>query len=190
MSEYKNLVSIIGRYTPVDEMEVQDKRLMLDYMRHFERNILKRENEVAHVTVSGFILNKAMDKTLMVHHHIYKSWGFTGGHADGNPDLLVVAIEEAQEETGIQNITPLNTEPQALDIIAVWSHYKNNKPVSAHLHLNVSYFLLADESEQLSIKEDENSGVQWIPLEEVESYCSEPQMMPIYRKLIKASSNF
>ena len=35
------------------------------------------------------------------------------------------------------------------------------------------------------LKEDENSGVMWIPFNEISNYCSEPHMIPIYEKLIE-----
>jgi len=35
------------------------------------------------------------------------------------------------------------------------------------IHLSVAYLLEADENELLVIKEDENSGVQWIPIDKV-----------------------
>ena len=62
------------------------------------------------MTASGFIVNEARNKTLMVHHNIYNSWSWTGGHADGDSDLLAVALREAREETGIVNVTPLSRE--------------------------------------------------------------------------------
>ena len=123
----------------------------------------------------------------MVYHNIYDSWGWTGGHADGDPDLLAVALKEAREETGVQHFQFLSDLPQALDIIPVWSHYKNGKPISAHLHLNMTYLLIADECEQLTIKEDENSAVGWILVDEIGKYCSEPSILPIYMKLVVAA---
>jgi len=61
---------------------------------------LLRDNEIAHITSSGFILNKSLDKALLIHHNIRNVWAWTGGHADGNSNLLEVAIQEAVEETG------------------------------------------------------------------------------------------
>ena len=180
-------IDIIKNYTPVNEQEAQDKKVMLSYIKNHWDNILTRDNEIAHICVSGFILNEKMDKTLMVYHNLYKSWGWTGGHADGDGDLLAVALKEACEETGVQNFRPLSELPQSLDILPVWSHYKHNKPISTHLHLTITYLLIADESEQLIIKEDENSGVEWIPVDKIDQYCSEPQMLPIYMKLVEAA---
>ena len=182
-------IDIIKNYKPKNEFEAQDKKVMLEYIERHKDNILTRENEIAHICASSFILNKNLDKTLMIHHNIYNSWGWTGGHADGDPDLLNIALEEAREETGVQNFQFLSELPQALDIIPVWAHYKNGKPISSHLHLNITYLLTTDESEQLLIKEDENSAVAWIPVAEIAHYCSEPWMIPIYLKLVAAAKS-
>ena len=174
----------IKSYVPMNKQEEQDQKVMLDYLHLFEGNILTRENEFAHFTSSGFILNENKDKVLMIYHNLYNSWAWTGGHADGEEDLLEVAIKEAKEETGVVNIHPLSTQIMSLDILPVWGHMKKGAYVSSHQHLNVSYLLVASEDDPLRIKEDENSNVGWIPIDEIESYCQEPQMIPIYQKLL------
>lgn len=174
----------IKGYVAINEQEAQDQKAMLDYIHLFEGNILTRENEFAHLTSSGFILNETKDKVLMIYHNLYNSWAWTGGHADGEADLLAVAIKEAKEETGVVNIRPLSENIMALDILPVWGHVKKGKYVSSHQHLNVSYLLVASETDVLRIKEDENSNVGWIPVEEIETYCQEPQMIPVYQKLL------
>ena len=64
-------------------------------------------------------------------------------------------------------------------------HIKRGKYVSSHLHLNLTYLIECSEDETLMLKEDENSGVMWIPFNEISKYCSEPHMIPIYEKLIE-----
>ena len=175
----------IKSYVPINEQEVQDQKVMLDYIMLFQSNILTRENEFAHFTSSGFILNEAKDKVLMIYHNLYNSWAWTGGHADGEVNLLEVAMKEAKEETGVIHLRPLTNGIMSLDILPVWGHMKKGSYVSSHQHLNVSYLLVADETDVLRIKEDENSNVGWIPVEEIEQYCQEPQMIPIYKKLLQ-----
>ena len=175
----------IESYVSKNEQEVQDQKVMLEYIKLFKDNILTRENDFAHFTCSGFILNETRDKVLMIYHNLYDSWGWTGGHTDGEKDLLEVAIKEAKEETGIVHIRPLTDEIMSLDILPVWGHMKKGSYVSSHQHLNVSFLLIADESDVLRIKEDENSNVGWISVNEIEHYCQEPQMIPIYKKLLK-----
>ncbi|MFL0247010.1 NUDIX hydrolase [Candidatus Clostridium stratigraminis] len=179
-----NWISTIKNYTPYNEQENKDKEIILKLIED-SKNILTRENEVAHITSSGFIINKAKDKVLMIYHNIYNSWAWTGGHADGEEDLLKVAIREAQEETGVMKVVPLTKEIVSLDILTVVGHIKRGKYVAPHLHLSIAYLLIADEEESLKIKPDENSGVKWIPIEKVALYSSEPYMVKVYEKIIK-----
>ena len=119
----------------------------------------------------------------MVYHNIYQSWAWMGGHMDGETDFLATAIRETKEETGIEQVTPISQELFSLEILSVDGHVKNGKQVGTHVHLNLTYLLEADETQQTSVKPDENSGVAWMGLEEALTKCSEPYMRIIYAKL-------
>lgn len=172
----------IKMYHPYNEQEEKDKDTMLQYINNFD-NILTRENEFGHFTASSWILNKERTKVLMIYHNIYQSWAWTGGHADGESDLLGVALREVQEETGVENIKPLENDIFSLEIVCVNGHVKRGKYVSSHIHLNVTYLLEADESEMLRIKEDENSGVKWVDIDKAVELSNEEWMKKIYQKL-------
>ena len=178
-----NWMESIKTYNPCNEQEKKDKEIILYCIGKF-KNILSRDNEIAHITSSAFVLNKTKDKVLMVYHNIYNSWSWTGGHADGEEDLLAVAIKEAKEETGVKNIYPVSSDIFSLDILTVLGHIKRGKYVSPHLHLSVAYLIEADENELLIVKADENSDVKWIPIDEVNTYSNEPHMQKVYKKLI------
>ena len=173
----------IEKYIPVNEQESKDKEIIIDFINKNE-DVLTRENEIAHLTSSGFIVNKNRDKVLMIHHNIYNSWGWTGGHADGDSDLLEVAIKEAKEETGITNVRPIIDDICCIDILTVKGHIKKGKYVAPHLHLSVAYVLEADEAEEVKVKEDENSGVKWVDIDRVLELTDEEHMKDVYSKLI------
>lgn len=175
----------IRAYRPACEQEERDQQLMLQYVELFPETIGTRQCELAHMTASSLIFNKDRGKLLMVYHNIYHSWSWTGGHADGEERLLPVAMREAVEETGLKEVRPIREEAQSLEILPVWGHWKHGHYVSSHQHLNLSYLLEADEEEHLQVKEDENSGVAWIPLERLRQKVTEPEMIPIYEKLIE-----
>lgn len=99
-------VDEIRAYTPQNEQEAADQRLILEYIRLFPDNILTRDNEIAHLSSSGFVVNADGTRVLMAHHNIYRVWAWTGGHADGEGDLLSVALREAREETGVEQAPP------------------------------------------------------------------------------------
>lgn len=179
-----NWIDEIRNYTPFNEQEKQDKKVALDYITTFP-NILTRENEFAHMTASSWIVNKDRTKVLMIFHNIYQSWAWTGGHADGEDNLRNVAIRETMEETGIKNIKPLQEDIFSLELLCVDGHVKRGKYVSSHIHINVTYLLEADESEVLAIKEDENSGVRWIDIDDAVQISNEENMKVVYTKLNK-----
>ena len=181
-------LDVIKNYIPSCDQEKKDKELILNLSNTYN-NLLYRDNEFAHITVSSYILNNDKTKVLMIYHNIYNSWSWVGGHADGEDDPLKVAIKEGREETGLINLTPLSDKISSLEILTVDSHYKNSKYVSPHLHLNLTYFLVANEEDELKIKPDENSGVMWIKIEEVKKYSTEPKMIEIYEKLHKKIKN-
>ena len=87
----------LKQYHPGNEQEAADKETILAYIETFTDTILTRENRFAHMTGSSMIFNRERDKVLMVYHNIYRSWSWTGGHADGEEDMLFVARKEAKE---------------------------------------------------------------------------------------------
>lgn len=174
----------IIEFTPANEQESQDKKIILDYIEKFPCNILLRENEFAHITSSGFIMNRTLDKVLMVHHNIRNTWAWTGGHVDGDTDFLRVAIKEAKEETGINDVKAFTEDIVSIDILPVFGHMRRNKYVSAHLHLSIAYILIASEKETLIVNEDENSDVNWFALDKFTEDYFDISDVYLYNKLI------
>ncbi len=176
----------IEAFVPQCEQEAADQRTILQYIRRFPENILTRENVFAHITSSSLILNGSRTRILMIYHNIYRTWAWTGGHADGENDLLGVAMREACEETGLTEVRPLCRELLTLDVLPVFGHFKRGVFVSGHQHLNVSYALIADETAPLHMKPDENSGVRWFDIEDIPRLTqSEPYMTGVYRRLLE-----
>lgn len=176
------LRKIIEEFKPYNEQEENDKEMMLKYIDTFE-DVLTRDNKMCHFVASNWIVNRDRSKVLMIHHNIYNSWAWTGGHADGDADLKQVALKEANEETGLENFKLLSDDIFSLEILTVDGHVKRGKYVPSHLHLNVTFLIEADESEVIRIKEDENSDIKWVNIEEASIITNEEKMRPIYRKL-------
>ena len=173
----------IARYEPFNEQEARDKAVILRFLEQNDDAFL-RENRIAHMTASAWVVNPARDKVLMVYHKIYDSWSWTGGHADGEEDLLSVALREVTEETGVQGVRPVTPEIFSLEVVTVDGHEKRGAYVSSHLHLNLTYLLEADDTEPLRICEDENKGVAWFGLDEALAASTEPWFVKrIYGKL-------
>ncbi|UUV19564.1 NUDIX hydrolase [Fusobacteria bacterium ZRK30] len=160
-----DILDQIKKYEPYNEQEEHDKVGILNYLKQ-EKNIFSRDNKIAHMTASAWVVNKDRNKVVMIYHNIYNSWSWMGGHADGEEDLFAVAIKEVQEESGLNKIIPISKDIFSLEILTVDGHIKKGEYVSSHLHLNITYLFEADEKEILTIKADENSGVEWFELDE------------------------
>ena len=173
----------IAAYAPRNEQEMRDQAMILSFMDD-HKDVFSRENRVAHMTASAWVTNRDRSKVLMVYHKIYDSWSWCGGHADGERDLLKVALKECREETGLQNVRPIDGKIASLECLTVDGHEKRGQYVSSHLHLNVTYLLEADDTEPLRVCEDENTGVKWFTPEEALRASTEPWFVKrIYSKL-------
>ena len=185
-----NIEEQIADYKPYNEQEAHDQAVMRQLLAT-QPDLFTRENQVVHMTASSWLLNATHDKVLMIYHNIYHSWAWTGGHADGDRDLLAVAKREAMEETGVTEIRTISEDIFSLEILTVDGHEKRGVYVPSHLHLNVSYLLEADEEEVLRIKPDENSGVRWFTPEGAIEASSEPWFREhIYKKLNEKLAQF
>ena len=74
----QDLINQIELYQPFNEQEEADKALILQWIREND-NAFLRENTVAHMTASAWVVNKDRSKVLMVYHNIYDSWSWLGG---------------------------------------------------------------------------------------------------------------
>ena len=164
----EELLNQIAAYIPYNEQEAADRELILHWIQDHD-DAFTRQNQVAHITASAWVVNRDRRKVLLVYHNIYNSWSWLGGHA----------------EAGIANVRPVSPDIYSLESLTVDGHVKKGQYVSSHLHLNVTYLLEADSDEAVSIKEDENSGVAWFTPEEALAKSTEPWFVThIYAKLI------
>ena len=180
-----NLKEKIERYVPYNEQEEADKQELLRILE-LNENYFIRENLAAHFTSSGWVVSLDRTKTLLAYHNLYDSWAWLGGHADGETDLLSVALKEVREESRLKEVFPVSEDVFSLEILPVFGHEKNGKYVSSHLHLNVTFLLEADPTAEIHNNPDENSKVGWFDLDDVPRVSTETWFVHrIYRKLIE-----
>ena len=157
--ELSKLEQQIQKFMPFNEQEEHDKAILLKWFESGS-DILTRENEIAHLTASAWVVSPDKKSVLMAYHNIYNSWAWHGGHADGDADLHHVAQKEVMEESGL-------------------THY-----VSTHLHLNVTYLMEADPADAVQNRPEENSAVTWIGVDQIAEKSTEPWFVEhVYAKL-------
>ena len=176
------------RFWPLCEQEERDRALILRCLDTMP-DVFDRSNPIAHITASGWVVNADRSRVLMAYHKIYDSWAWLGGHADGERDLLRVAMREVCEESGLACVQAVSPQFFSIESLTVDGHWKRGQYISSHLHLNLTYLLQADDTLPLRAKEDENSGVRWFTPQQALQATNEPWFRDnIYAKLIARSA--
>jgi 8-oxo-dGTP pyrophosphatase MutT (NUDIX family) len=139
------LQQLLQEYNPQYPEEKVYKEQMLTFMKHHPKNCFDRTLEIGHFTASAWLVNHDNSKALLMHHAKLGEWMQLGGHADGNHDLLAVAIKEAQEESGMLNIIPISGEIFDIDIHLIPANTKDK----SHYHYYVRFLLQVVDDEPI-----------------------------------------
>src|SRR5690242_4623014 len=102
-----------------------------------------------HITGSAWVLDADRSRVLLTHHRKLGRWLQLGGHADGDPDLARVALREAGEESGLQDLL---VEPEIFDLDRHLIPARGEEP--AHWHYDVRYVVRATGSEAFAVGEE------------------------------------
>lgn len=184
-----NILQELRAFQPSCEQEQRDREVMVQHILRCP-DAFDRENLLAHMTASAWVLSPDRRQVAMVYHNLYRSWSWTGGHADGDRDLLAVARREVTEETGLRQLELLQPGIFSLECLTVEGHEKRGQYVPSHIHMNVTYLLQALDR-KLRQKPDENSGVAWFTPQEALAASTEPWMVErVYRKLVQRAARW
>jgi len=150
------LIRLLESYAAPTTQERLFKRAMLDFA-HQHPDCLERSNLDGHFTASAWLIHRKGDKALLMHHRKLDGWFQLGGHADGDPSLLDVAMKEAMEESGIDHIVAINSEIFDLDIHEIPAN--PNEP--RHFHYDVRFLLHVASDEDFRAN-NESKELRWI----------------------------
>jgi len=124
-------------------------------------NPFERERIAGHFTASCWLVDRSGERTLLTHHRKLGMWLQLGGHADGERDLQVVALKEAEEESGLGG---LSIAAGIFDLDRHW--IPEHKGVPAHWHYDVRYVVHASEDEAYTVSE-ESHDLAWRQITEL-----------------------
>ena len=139
--------------------------------RCFERDLW-----VGHVTGSAWLVNTAGTHVLLTHHRKLGRWLQLGGHSDGDPDTLAVAIREAEEESGLC-VEPVTDRIFDLDIHEIPA--RRSDP--AHYHYDVRFALKSVGSDGFSVS-DESLDLAWVSIRDLARYTREWSVLRMAEK--------
>jgi 8-oxo-dGTP pyrophosphatase MutT (NUDIX family) len=133
----------------------------------FERSQLS-----GHVTGSAWLVNDVGTHVLLTHHKKLNKWFQLGGHADGHSDVLEVALKEAREESGIDQISTVSSELFDIDIHEIPA----TKDEPAHLHYDSRFALQVSDTDKFTVS-DESHALAWIKIRELDQLTDEMSML-------------
>ena len=157
MMKNQKLINDLNEYLNEYPDEYLKVGKVLDFVKN-HNNCFDRNNWSGHFTGSAWVVDTSRDWILMTNHIQLNMWLQLGGHAEGNSDLLAVAVKEAKEESGLESFKIMSSKIFDLDIhqIPVF----RNTP--SHLHFDVRYLLETKHEEDRLIASNESHEIAWI----------------------------
>lgn len=156
-----------------------DEKRVVEQFRDFvtrQPRCFERSTIQGHITGSAWVVDDRRTHTLLTHHRKLNKWLQLGGHADGESDVLKVALTEAREESGIDDVRPLSPIIFDLDVHVIPA--RANDP--EHLHYDVRYIVHAGHSRH--IVSEESHDLAWVPVLSIEHFTTEESMLRMARK--------
>lgn len=137
----------------VDDMDMERARV-LDLIED-HADIADRTCRPGHLTGSAFVVDPIRDATLVLFHRKLQKWLQPGGHADGDTNLANVALKEAREETGIDDLMVV------VPAIDVDIHRVAPPKEDPHLHLDVRFLVVAPPG-ATAVGNHESESLRWV----------------------------
>lgn len=127
-----------------------------------------------HLTGSAFVVD-GDGRLLLVHHRRLGLWLQLGGHAEGEADAAAVALREAIEESGLDDLVfhpavcDAAGRPLLLDVDVHPIPPAGAEP--AHLHFDLRFLLTTTRPADVAHVEAESHALAWVDLDEARRRC-------------------
>lgn len=156
------LIKDIESIKPLDKAEAAFIPRFTELLKN-EPRCFYRDCFPAHITGSAILLNPHGDEILMNHHASLDKWMNFGGHADGEEDILAVAIRETMEESGITAFKPITSDIIDIDIHTIPANASKAEP--EHYHFDIRYAMQMTD-DQPPIISHESKDLQWMDFDQ------------------------
>ena len=171
MSMLPDLLRAYQERSPDERATVQRFKDLLS--RH--PNCFHRDCWAGHITASAWIVDPTGERVMLTHHRKLDRWLQPGGHSDGDPDSLAVALREAEEETGL-DVRPVSRAVFDIDIHPI----PERGPEPEHAHYDVRFALISRDTDYTV--SDESHDLAWVPLARLRDYTDEESVLRMARK--------
>ncbi len=167
MSHRRNLLRLLDEY----QVRWPEETRCVERFRTFVQahpDCFERELPIGHVTGSAWLVSSDGSRVLLTHHRKLGAWLQLGGHADGNADVLAVAMAEATEESGLDGLVAESPWVFDLDIHTIPQRRRRDGSVEpAHFHYDVRFAVRACGGEDFRVS-DESHDLAWVRVDRLE----------------------
>lgn len=177
------MLEALRRYLPgtAEEKHYRDIVSLIENAGHacFHRDHF----DPGHITGSGLLLSTDGSRVLMNHHKFLDMWICFGGHADGERDVLNVALREVIEESGIADVEPVRADIFDVDVHDIPFNARKNEP--PHKHFDIRYlFRVRHATNENFTQSAESKSLRWCNYDEAKNLSS-PSDLSMHRLLDK-----
>ena len=178
LSGRRNLAAALGDYRTRYPAEAACCDRFINFV-NTEPRCYERDCWAGHVTGAAWLVNRAGTHVLLTHHRKLGMWLQLGGHSDGDPDTVAVAMREALEESGLQ--IKLLDDPAGrifdIDIHPIPAR----KADPDHWHFDVRLAMQVVDSEQFVVSE-ESIDLRWVPIDSLQEVTQEETILRMGQK--------
>lgn len=145
---------------------------VLEHEDCFERTLLQ-----GHITGSAWVVDPSGSKVLLTHHRKLNKWLQLGGHADGHSNVLEVAKREAEEESGLKELSVIESGIFDVDIHVIPA--RKLEPEHFHFDIRFAFQAMGDTDYAVSA---ESLDLKWVPIDQIRDYTTEASMLRMAQK--------
>lgn len=184
MTQRMKILNALTQYDTIFTSEKPFIQEIIDFITDTP-DCFERSHLAGHITGSAWLLNADGSKVLLTHHKKLNRWLQLGGHSDGESSTWAVALREATEESGIDNLQFVMPDIFDVDVHTIPENAQKNEP--AHKHYDIR-FLLKAPTESFVIS-DESNALKWFTFDELSAIARRKEIAPsMERMMIKWKS--
>lgn len=165
-------------YEAFDATEKKHQKRIIQFLEKTAQPY-HRETTAGHMTASCWVVSPDHQQVLMMHHRKLDKWLQIGGHADGETNLIKVARQELEEESGAADFQLQSTAIFDVDVHLIPAR----KQEPEHFHHDVRFLFKADPNTLQLHPNHESKAMQWVRIKQIETLTQEPSILRMVEKM-------
>lgn len=165
----------LEQYRPPSAEQDKIRSAMLEFVDGHPEDAHRRSCRVGHLTASALVVELESGEVLLHHHRKLDRWLQVGGHCDGDANLAAVALREAREESGIDELRVI---PEIVDLDIHPIPARPGEP--AHDHYDCRFLVVVTRALPPRVSE-ESKDLRWMSVAGAFELSDDPSVHRLLR---------